>query len=402
MTKTISTIILLFSLSGSIVSFAQDFDPFDVHQEHGTGTDGFELRESLVRAGIPLPAAVPDEDNKTGSEPKEWTIMAYINGNNDLEHRAIEKLRDMEDAGSTDKVNMVAELGKMKGYTWDGQKWRGSRRYYLVNDGSEYKFSSPVLQEFKEADMGDWEHLADFIYWAKKNYPAKKYMLIIFGHGSGWNSIDKPLTKGVLYDDLTNNHVTAVEMRKVFEKAGRVDVFFVDSCLMQDMAALYELRKHADIMIGSQDSIQANGVLYEYSLKEILENPVMTPEQAADAMVYPGPIQMGHAVFTMSAVRASKLEKLAGMLDVIAKILLSSGNSAYYRSTRDAAYSPDEDYGSQKDLGHFLKILSASAKDPAITEKAKEAFLFLTSEVVMLNYALYDEKEHGLAIYMPS
>ncbi|MBI4656193.1 MAG: hypothetical protein HY746_05535, partial [Elusimicrobia bacterium] len=46
--------------------------------------------------------------------------------------------------------------------------------------------------------------------------------------------------------------------------------------------------------------------------------------------------------------------------------------------------------------------LSASAKDPAITEKAKEAFLFLTSEVVMLNYALYDEKEHGLAIYMPS
>ncbi|MBI4655783.1 MAG: hypothetical protein HY746_03435, partial [Elusimicrobia bacterium] len=139
MTKTISTAILLFSLSGSMVSFAQDI---------GAGLTDFKFHEKLAEPEIPFPTTAADEHDKTGNEPphqpgwyggepKEWTIMAYINGNNDLEHRAIEKVRDMENAGSTDKVNMVAELGKMKGYTWDGQKWRGSRRYYLVNDGSE-------------------------------------------------------------------------------------------------------------------------------------------------------------------------------------------------------------------------------------------------------------------------
>lgn len=362
-------------------------------------SDDFGL-QTVAAAGIKDPAAdIPAPSPEGPSSLKEWTIMAFINGNNNLEHRAIEKLGDMEAAGSTERVNIVAELGKMNGHTSDGQKWSGSRRYYLVDDGREYHLSSPAVQEFGKADMGDWRHLADFVNWAKTNYPAKKYMLIMFGHGSGWVSIDKPLTKGMLYDDESGNHVTSVEMRKVFETAGPVDVIFMDSCLMQDLGALYELRKHAGVIVGSQDSIQANGIMYEYSLKNVTAKPEMGSEEAAEAMVFPGGI--GHPVFTLSAVRVSSLEKLAGLLDGLAGRLLAAG-LADYRTARDAAYNPDEDYVSQRDLGHFLGNLSSSAADSEVRAGAAEAFRVLKSEVVLKNHALYDEKENGLSVYLPA
>lgn len=333
---------------------------------------------------------------------KEWTVMAFLNGNNNLEHHAIDKLSDMESAGSSDRVNIVAELGKTKGSTNDGQQWSGSRRYYLTADGMEYSFSSRPVQELGAADMGDWRHLADFVKWAKTNYPARKYLLIVFGHGSSWMSMDKPLTKGMLYDDESGNHVTSVELRKVFEAAGPVDLLFMDSCLMQDLSALYEIRKHVPVVVGSQDSIQANGVMHKFSLKRVLEKPEMTAEEAAEFMVFPGgrDAGIGHSVFTLSAVRTAALEKLAARLDALAARLLA-GRMADYRAARDAAFRPDKDYSFQGDLGHFLKVLGTST-DTAVRSAAGEAFDILNNETVLYNQASHKDKEYGLSIYLPA
>lgn len=333
----------------------------------------------------------------------------------------------MENAGSSDRVNIVAELGKMKGYTPDGQTWSGSRRYYLINDERQYSFSSPVIENLGKADMGDWRHLADFIIWAKRNYPAKRYMLVISGHGSGWASIGKPLkkgggeiitpetfeygwmpmdrpaSKGVLYDDKSKNHVTAVEMRKVFEAAGPVDIFFMDSCLMQGMSVLYEIRKYAGIIIGSEEVMQAGGVLYKSSFKKILARPDMSLEEAAEVMVFPIPgcTFMGHPVFTLSAVRTSGLEHLAGMLGEIAVELMASGIGDY-RTARDKSYQLDEDSTSFRDLGSFLNHLSELGSGASIREKAAAARDFLKNSVVIYNHAIYDDKQNGLSIYLPS
>ncbi|MDD2806649.1 MAG: clostripain-related cysteine peptidase [Elusimicrobiales bacterium] len=372
---------LLFALTSSR-AFASEFTL--------SGVTAGDIKASQLI--IPAPAA----------PLKEWTIMAFLNGNNNLEHHAITKLSDMEDVGSSDRVNIVAELGKTKGSTNDGQQWSGSRRYYLTADGMEYGFSSRPVQELGTADMGDWRHLADFVKWAKMNYPAKKYMLIVFGHGSSWMSMDKPLTKGMLYDDESGNHVTSVELRKVFETAGPVDLLFMDSCLMQDLSALYEIRKHAAVVVGSQDTIQANGVMYKFSLKRVREQPEMTAEEAAEFMIFPGGRDSGIAqpVFTLSAVRTAALGKLASRLDTLAARLLA-GRLADYRAARDAAFRPDADYSFQGDLGHFLKALGTSA-DTAVRGAAGEAFDILSNETVLYNHAADKEKEYGLSAYLPA
>ena len=118
---------------------------------------------------------------------KEWTVMAYLNGNSDIEKYCLEKVNYLEQAGSTDKVNFVVELARMRGQREDDISdgdWTGARRYLLARDGDMGHIASAALQSFGNTDMADWRHLADFISWAKQNYPAKHYVLIVFGHAT--------------------------------------------------------------------------------------------------------------------------------------------------------------------------------------------------------------------------
>ena len=44
-----------------------------------------------------------------------------------------------------------------------------------------------VLEKLPPVDMGDYRQVVNFVRWAKVNYPAKRYMLIIENHGDGWS-----------------------------------------------------------------------------------------------------------------------------------------------------------------------------------------------------------------------
>ena len=68
---------------------------------------------------------------------KEWTIMTYINAKNDLEYSGLKDVNEMEQVGSTDKINIVVEIGRMNGQE-DGDThvdgdWTGTRRIYIKN-----------------------------------------------------------------------------------------------------------------------------------------------------------------------------------------------------------------------------------------------------------------------------
>ncbi len=59
----------------------------------------------------------------------------------------------------------------------------GCKRYYIKKDKDPNKITSPVIAETPKCDMGSWEYLSDFANWVKKNYPAKRYVLIVWNHG---------------------------------------------------------------------------------------------------------------------------------------------------------------------------------------------------------------------------
>ncbi|MCK5357206.1 MAG: hypothetical protein KAJ48_02325, partial [Elusimicrobiales bacterium] len=165
---------------------------------------------------------------------KEWTIMVFMNAKNNMEKYGLKDVNEMEMVGSSDKVNIIVELGRVKKYSISNGNWKEARRYYIEKDANPNEITSPVVKEFINVNMGNWRRLASFGKWVKKNYPAKHYMLIVWGHGSGWEKTDKSMPdKGLSYDYETGKHFTTPELGRAIEKIGKLDIYGSDACLMQ-------------------------------------------------------------------------------------------------------------------------------------------------------------------------
>ena len=121
--------------------------------------------------------------------------MIYMNGKSNLEPFALRDMNRLETVGSTEKVNIVVELGRSKGLENDTAAegdWSGVRRYLVARDADMEKINSPVLRDIGASDMGDWREAAKFVRWAREAYPAKRFMLILWDHGWGWLDPLKP------------------------------------------------------------------------------------------------------------------------------------------------------------------------------------------------------------------
>jgi len=366
-----------------------------------------------------LPAAVP-EAPPAPSRPaaKEWTVLIYVSARNNLGLEAIKDVNEMEAAGSTGKVNVVAELGRIKcdppfnpfssvqEPLPPQADWTGSRRFLLVKDADPLTINSPVLAHFPDADMGDWRHLADFISWGKANYPAKKYLLIVGGHGSGWRGVKSPPgpAKGISYDEPSGNHIAPAELALAIKAGGGVNVYASDACLMQTFEVIYDLKDSAEYVVGSQETTPGSGYNYEVFLKALAANP-------SDSFTAAQTIMKGFSEFyygtqkqsvTMSIVRPSAAPALAAKLDKFARLVAASpADMKLYHDRKFGLRSFDDE--DARDLYQLLKLYFDNSPTPAVQETAKDAIIFLSEKFVLRNDALgYKSRDaNGVSIYFP-
>jgi hypothetical protein len=47
-----------------------------------------------------------------------------------------------------------------------------------------------AIEDLGEANMGDGNVLGEFVRWSMFNYPAERYMLVLWDHGDGWRFLD--------------------------------------------------------------------------------------------------------------------------------------------------------------------------------------------------------------------
>ncbi len=116
--------------------------------------------------------------------------MVYMNAKNNLEPAGITNFLQMAQVGSTDRVNILVELGRPEKtrYTKVEGNWTGVLRFRVEKSMHPIPASAidPDNPTVRHADMGSGAVLADFVQWAELNYPAKKTMLLIWNHGQGW------------------------------------------------------------------------------------------------------------------------------------------------------------------------------------------------------------------------
>jgi hypothetical protein len=360
---------------------------------------------------------------------KDWTIMVFMNGKNDLYNFAINDLNEMEQAGAPANVNLVVETGR-KAYVpppppssnpygfpnipgFGGmaarpaitlpptEYWAGVRRYLIQKDADPARVTSPVLQELK-ADMGDWNHLAEFGLWAKAAYPAKRYMLVVWNHGSGWKSAEVfPAQKGISYDDETRHYITGVQLGQALAKMGGVDVYASDACLMQMAEVAYELRNSAPLIIGSEETEPGEGWAYNYFLEGLGSAP-LAPEAFAKAAVqgFSRYYAEKNQKTTISALYSRNLGTLKTLTDQWAALAMTTDRAALKAARNETKTFADVE---SKDFIHFLSLTAEKTASPELKAKSRELAAYIASDVLLYNSTTGDayKNAYGLGIYMP-
>ena len=375
--------------AGDVVTFDQTGSLAAVVEQMKTANPGADI--------IPMPG--------NPKAAKNWTVMVFVNAKNNLESYGLKDVNEMEMIGSDANVNIVAELGRINGYSSADGDWKGSRRYLVQKDADINKITSPVVMEIAKSDMGSWEYMVGFSKWAMQNYPAKHYVLVVWNHGAGWNKdIEFESQKGISYDDETGNHITTPQMSLAMAQIGKIDIFSMDACLMQMAEVGYEIKDYADYVVASEETEPGDGYTYDTWLGPLAAKPAMTGAELSKAMVdsYTDHYQSINQGGTQSSIKTASFGKLVQLLDGWTAEVMAANDLVNVKNARTNAQAFY--YSTNKDLSHFVKLVSDATANAAVAAKGKELMSFLKTDLIYHNRVTGAKYANatGLAIYIPT
>lgn len=403
------------------------------------------LLTTLLAAVVCRAAPASQPDKKA-----EWTVLVFMNGDNNLEEYMLRDLREMAKVGSTDKVNIVVQLDRIGRYYETSPQWSQTLRF-RVTRGMRLGPESAV-EDVGEANMGDPKVLSSFVTWGMAQYPARRYMLIISDHGQGWKNIRVPLRdaspgeskealprsvardpfrsarsspyRSVSHDETSNDELYNSETASALAAAlgnGKLDVLGFDACLMAMVESAYAFRSVAKVMVASEDLEPGTGWQYNDWLGALTARPTLEATEMGRLLVdsyrrrYAEPPDelLPDDTTTLSAIDLGGMEALATAISDLSRTLMRKRDAELPRlkAAREACkhiapdtYGDGFDYFFHIDFIRFCQQLEERTTDQEIRAKASAA-ASAAKRVVLANYA--GQRRHGnygasgLAIYFP-
>jgi len=368
----------------------------------------------------------------------QWTVMVYLDGDNNLEEYAINDFLEMAQIGSTSQVQVVVQLDRISGYDTRYDNWTEANRFY-VTQGMTPKRSNAIAdwgdgKGGREVNMGSPDTLVDFVSWAMQNYPASHYALILWDHGNGWKEVETTLNvlrgqlswvsspserrkikerikelegrlnrwkieKSVCTDNSSGyDSLSLQELRWALEQLpGALNIIGFDACLMAMIEVAYEIRNFARVMVASQADEAGDGWPYDTILLELKNNPFLEAEELATLMVERYWEEYGQAgPATLSAVNLQGIFDLRQALDSLVTAIETAGDwLAPFIALQTTKRFDDVDY---KDLKGFLQGCALGAADFSVRNLASRA----VSQFQQVTVASRGPAgASGLSIYLP-
>lgn len=341
----------------------------------------------------------------TQAPTREWLVMLYQNADDPiLEGDIFTDLNEAEWVGSTKAVTIVAQLDRYDGeFDGDGD-WTGSKRFLIEKDRDLTTIGSEELDDLGEVDSGAPETLVDFAVWAMKEYPAKKYALILSDHGAGWvggwNDDAPDEGSSLTVNEIDQALATILQKTKV----GQLEFLGFDACLMSEMAVLAGVAPYAHYAVASQETEPALGWAYAKFLGALTAKPTQTGGDLAKEIVksyitsdlrivdnaarasYLEELgeegltakamaaQMGQDV-TLTAIDLSKFTGLMAALNDFAFALTTVDPTAIaqartYAQAFETVFDPEAP-SPYLDLGHFAKLVAEFAQSDEVDAALK-------------------------------
>ena len=297
------------------------------------------------------------------SQDGNVVVMSYIIGS-DLENAggyATANIKQMIDASSKgDKLSFVMQAGGSFRWFMNGIQENSNGRYLIENG----KFTK-IEDLDPKLCMSEAKSLEDFIAWTKRNYPADRYILVLWDHGGGFSN-------GYGVDELNRkkDHRTMLvnEMISALQNAGvRFDIIGFDACLMQTLETAVAFEPYADYFIASEESEGGYGWFYTSAFGKLAKDPTVPSLDFAQELIsaydlYNTAIKEGKidSSATLSVVDLTMIRPIYENLNK----LFSDSNEAILENPEyyaDISISASKAYGFSNyesiDLIHYLKIL---------------------------------------------
>ena len=339
----------------------------------------------------------------------EWTILVYMDADNNLEDAGIADFLEMARVGSTSLLNIVVQFDRAVGYNNSYGDWTDTKRF-LVNPGMTPTALNAVM-DLGEIDMANPANLVNFVTWGAQTYPARHYFLDLWDHGLGW--------QGVILDGST--YMTTAELGSALASIkaalGRnIDIVGNDACRMT-LEIMYELQPYADYFVGSQKDEPVDGWPYDTFLAAVAAAPLMTPIQvgtwltAAYVASYIG--RSAYSV-TLALVSSAALPPLVSTFsgfvgELNASVPLLQSQVLLARQSTERYERGGVAGGDEFDLYNFAQNIANDSGNPRLAALATDTESAIASAV--LANAVWDNPNpingvharnaHGLSIWFP-
>ena len=330
-----------------------------------------------------------------GDGKDQVTVMVYMCGT-DLESNygmGTADLNEMAYAAHSDNVNIIVETGGTK-------RWKNS--VISPNSNQIWRVSDRSIQKlegnFGRKAMTDANTLAEFIQYSAKNFPANRYILIMWDHGGGSYA-------GYGYDELYPNGSMTVDKIAAGLKAGGVkfDIIGFDACLMANMETAIAVEPYADYLLASEETEPGTGWYHVDWLTQLAKNS-STPSLDLGKTIIDGfcTTRQSNYVsasdkYTLSIIDLAEFKSVVPeKLTNFSKMLTSQVQGNNYQTVADSRSATREFASSQKidqiDLVHFCNTLN--------TAESKELAQAIQS-CVKYNRTRNINNAFGISIYFP-
>jgi hypothetical protein len=406
MKTVLIAVIGLFVFNGA-AGYAQDFAGADFYEALRSARE-----ERKPAAGAPAVQPVIVNFSAEDAQPaplKDWTVMVFVNGKNNLEGDALADINEMESVGSTEGMNVIVELGQMSS--------NRLTRYFVTRDTDTARISSRVLGNAEAVDMGDPASVKEFVLWAESRYPARKFMLILWDHGSGWIK-GNPVTrqgsssKGISDDWTTGHNIDTPQLgrllREIEGSGGRVDLLGMDACLMQVAEVAYELKDTRVSHIAASEEVEpGSGYPYDRWLRGLARNTGMGAAElgtlVAREYLAANPDGFRGKGLTYSVIELAQMRGLARKMDALARAAMAANDKAAVLRAR--AEATRYTFADNKDLRRFAQLLMQHSSNAEVKAAAAELERALEPGAGPVVFSGVSSNRttlsHGLAAYVP-
>lgn len=377
---------------------------------------------------------------------RQWTVMVYMTGDRTLDSNGFADLKEMKEAGSTEEVALLAQFTR-------GVRHRPTKRYYLRRDKRNGTLAADVADELGEKNTADPQVLEDFVRWGVENFPARRYMLVMWGHANGADDENVPGTAGhpqppsenssdpdlnsravshrpdaafnTLARGIGLSHTPALDggtidfldcrefkraLESVRQITGReIDILGMDACLMSGAEVCYQVRDSARFTVAPEGTAPLDGWPYNLIFGELVARPEIETEQLAcliaekylDAYADYEDVCITHSVCDLG-----KCGALAGAVDGLAAALLDAlAEEESWKAMMLSRWQSQSFEGTDYvDLYDFCNLLRENCYRAEVRDACEAVMKVVRADGFVLKSVYRDavmQYCYGLSIYFP-